>query len=77
MPAVKPNSLQRRFTSFNALALSFFLASTICCWIASVSAFYLPNGSGALTNPTKSICNIKINFFTNSFLTDFIGRVEF
>lgn len=31
MPAVKPNSLQRRFTYFSALARSFCLASTIYC----------------------------------------------
>ena len=28
---VKPNSLQRRFTSLSAFVRSFFLASIICC----------------------------------------------
>ena len=37
--AAKPHFLQRRFTSFSALAHSFFLASTICCWIASNFSF--------------------------------------
>ena len=37
--AVKLNSLQRHFPSFSVLGRLFFLASTICYWIASISAF--------------------------------------
>ena len=60
-PAVKPTSLHRHIAFFSTLARSFFLASTICYWITSISAFNFDSDSAwAFMRSSERIISLPI-----------------